>query len=196
MIKYWIEEQAPFDARVSQFETQEKITAIIASLQEAPEQSWIPEQNVDAASEKTLKKLSEVGVNPMPLAAGSNYLLVTFTGKPNLDDTQIEGLREIEEQLVWLNLSNTNVTDHQLEGLSALGNLRILYLNNTNVTDEGLSKISSLRELRSLSLVGTKITDGSIGTFTALPNLSKLFVFGTSLTPAGIEKLMVECALR
>lgn len=190
LIKYWIEEQAPFDVSVSHFENHDKISAIITSLQEAPQQSWIPEQAVRGASEQTLKKLNDVGVNAMPLAAESNYLMVTFTGARNITDQQILALREIEEQLVWLNLSHTAITDAQLESLSALTHLRVLQLNNTNITDAGLSKISSLRELRSLSLVGTPITDASIETFGKLPNLTNLFVFRTALTSAGIRKLL------
>ncbi|HEU5145889.1 MAG TPA: DUF2231 domain-containing protein [Chryseosolibacter sp.] len=190
LIKYWLEEKAPFDAPVSKLQNHSKITAIITSLQASPEQSWIPQQSVSAASGKTLQKLNDLGVRPMPLAAESNYLMVTFTGSRNIADEQMKSLREIEDQLVWLNLSHTAITDDQLEALSGLRNLRVLYLNNTNITDAGLSKIASLKELRSLSLVGTPITDASVETFSKLPNLTNLFVFRTSVTSSGIKKLL------
>src|SRR3546814_3212026 len=56
LIKYWIEEQAPFDVSVSHFENHDKISAIITSLQEVPQQSWIPEQAVRRSEERRVGK--------------------------------------------------------------------------------------------------------------------------------------------
>jgi len=190
LIKYWIEEKAPFDVPVSQFDNQKKIAAIITSLQAAPEQSWIPEEKVSAASTDAMTRLRDMGINPMPLAAESNYLMVTFTGRQNISDAHIQALRGVEEQLIWLSLSNTSITDTQIDALAGLHNLRVLYLNGTNITDAGLSKLSSLSELRSLSLVGTSVTDASVDAFINMKNLTNLFVYQTSLSRQGIEKLL------
>lgn len=190
LIKYWIEEEAPFDVPVAQFDNQKKIAAIITSLKAAPEESWIPEKDVSAASKDAMTKLHDLGINPMPLAAANNYLMVTFTGRQTISDQQIQALRYIEEQLIWLSLSHTSISDAQIDALVGLRNLRVLYLNGTKVTDAGLSKLSSLTELRSLSLVGTSVTDASVATFIKLKNLTNLFVYQTSLSRQGIEKLL------
>ena len=186
LIKYWVEEQASFEKPIAHFNSGEKIAAIIRSLQEAPRQSWIPRQPADPAKEKTLRKLNALGITPMPLSEGNNYLMVTFTGFREVTDEQINALRDINDQLVWLNLSHTRITDEQLEPLSRLSNLRVLYLNNTGVTDTGLARLSTLNELRLLSLVGTNATDASLLTFEKLTNLTDLFLFQTRLTEAGI----------
>ena len=188
LIKYWIEEQANFEKPISAFENDEKIAAIIRSMQEAPRESWIPTKSVDAVNEKALADLRALGITPMPLADGNNHLMVTFTGSREIKDEQINALRQINDQLVWLNLSHTPVTDAQLEGISKLSNLRVLYLNNTDISDAGVTKLAPLSELRFLSLVGTKITDASIQTFGKLSNLSDLFVFQTKLTDKGIAE--------
>lgn len=190
LIKYWIEEQAPFDVRVSQFENQKKIASIITSLKAAPEESWIPETSVRAAGKETLKKLNDLGITAMPLASESNYLMVTFTGSQRITDPQLQSLREIEAQLIWLSLSHTGITDAQMETLSGLRNLRVLYLNGTEVSDEGIAKLSSLTSLRSLSLVGTSVTDASVETFKKLENLTNLFLYQTSVSRVGIDKLL------
>ena len=192
LIKYWIEEEASFEKPIAQFQNDDKIAAIIRTLQEAPGESWIPQNTVGASSEKSVKKLNELGVNPMPLATGSNYLMVTFTGTQKVTDEQLRTLREIEQQLVWLNLSYTSVTDDQMKALSELRNLRVLNLNNTTISDAGLSHISTLGELRSLSVVGTKLTDASIETLTNLKKLTNLFLYQTGISDAGLHKLMQE----
>jgi uncharacterized membrane protein len=190
LIQYWVEENAEFDKPVAQFKTHEKIAAIIHALQEAPRQSWVPKEEVEPASDKILRKLNDLGIAPMPLAAANNYLMVTFTGSQDITDEQLNSLQEIRDQLVWLNVSHTRVTDQQMDALSKLANLRVLYLNNTAITDSGLSQVIRLPELRLLSLVGTRITDASIPTFLQLKNLTSLFLFESSLTQEGIGRIL------
>lgn len=192
LIKYWVEEEASFEKPIAQFENDEKISAIIRTMQEAPGESWIPESTVNAASENALRKLNELGIIPMPLAVGSNYLMVNFTGYQKITDEQLRSLRDIAQQLVWLNLSYTPVTDDQMKVVSQLRQLRVLSLNNTGISDAGLSEISTLDELQSLSLVGTKVTDASIGTFVKLKKLTNLFLYQTSISDTGLKTLMQE----
>jgi hypothetical protein len=189
LIKYWVEEKAQFDQPIAALENDEKITAIVQSFQEIPRESWIPSESVGEANEKSLETLKGLGITPMPLAAENNHLMVTFTGMQNITDEQITSLEAIKEQLVWLNLSHTRITDQQLEAVARLGNLRVLYLNNTGITDAGLSHLTPLSELRWLSLVGTRISDQSVPTFVKLNKLTDLFLFQTSLTEEGLQQL-------
>lgn len=188
LIKYWIEEKPLFTRQISDLKNVEKITAIIESLQEAPGQTWIPLEPVKAASEESLRNLNAVGVKPMLLAEGSHYLMVNFTSSETISDEQIKALIEVKDQLVWLNLSYSGVSDQQMEAISKLTNLRVLYLNYTKVTDAGLSLLSSLTELRLLNLVGTTATDKSIPAFLKLEKLTNLFVYQSQLTSKGIGK--------
>jgi uncharacterized membrane protein len=190
LIQYWIEGNAPFDKQVAEFQSNAKIAAIVKSMQAVPQQSWVPTENVQAADEKTLQRLNGLGINPMPVAEANNYLMVTFSGHQNITDEQIKSLQDIEKQILWLNLSETRITDQQLEGISRLRNLRVLYLNNTKVSDAGLSKLSVLTELRLLSLVGTAATDQSIGTFQNITKLRNLYVYRTQISSEGIQKLI------
>lgn len=192
LIKYWIEEKAVFDKPIAQFASKEKITAIIESFQEARKQSWIPAEAVNAPDEKALRNLRALGITPLPLSDGNPYRMVTFTGSPSINDEQLKALAEIKDQLVWLNLSHTTLSDKHMEELSKLTNLRVLYLNNTSVTDAGLSQLSPLLELRWLSLVGTQVTDESIPAFLKLPNLTNLFLYQTKVSKAGVKELFLN----
>jgi uncharacterized membrane protein len=188
LIKYWIEEKPFFNKRISDFESGEKITAIIQSLQEAPKQSWIPLESAKAPDEESLQKMKAVGVTPMRLAEGSNYFMVSFTDSRTITDEQINSLLGIKDQLIWLNLSNSSITDKQMERVAKLNNLRVLYLNYTKITDSGLSQLSALSELRMLNLVATQVTDSSVPAFLKFEKLSNLFLYQTSITQEGIEQ--------
>lgn len=188
LIKYWLSENPFFTKQVSESVNGGKITAIIQSLQEAPRQSWIPREPVKAPDEKTLRTMNTHGLHPIPMAGGSNYLMISFTDARKITDEQIKQLLEIKDQLVWINLSYTDITDQQLEGISKLSNLRVLYLNYTRVSDSGLSHLSALSELRLLNLAGTRATDLAIPVFLKLEKLTNLFLYQTQLSKEGIEK--------
>jgi uncharacterized membrane protein len=190
LIKYWLSERPLFNRSIAEFENKEKITAIIRSLQEAPQQSWIPTESVAEASEKSLQKLQTYGLQPIPLGESSHYLMVSFTNNRNVTDEQLQDLMGIKDQLIWLNLSNTTITDQQMSRLSGLDNLRVLYLNNTSVTDAGVLSISNLSELRLLNLVGTRITDNSIPALLKLKKLTNLFLYQTLVSKEGIQTVM------
>ncbi len=192
LIKYWLEERAQFDKPVARFENHEKIAAIIKSMQQPPGKSWIPSEAVGAADENALSRLRAAGVNPMRLADGSNYLMVTFAGHRTISDDQLNLLKGVEKQLVWLNLSYTGVTDEQLAVVAGLSNLRALYLNSTAVTDDGLAKLSALEQLRLISLVDNRVTDRSVATFAQWKNLNSLFLYETEVTSEGISTLLNE----
>jgi len=66
------------------------------------------------------------------------------------------------EEVESLNLSNTQITDEDLKGLSDLKNLRDLYLDNTGVTNNGLKELLVMKQLRNVSLKGTGITEADI----------------------------------
>lgn len=190
LIQYWIEDHADFTKPVSEFKNEEKIATIIRSLQEPPQETWLPVGSVSEANEKSLRRLNELGINPMPLSEGNNFLMISFSGRRQITGEQLEALRGIEEQLVWLNLGHTAVTDQQMDAIARLKNLRVLYLNNTQITDAGIEKLSPLSELRWLSLVGTKASDKSIDTFIRMKNLSTLFLYQSEFSQSGIRKLV------
>lgn len=189
LVKYWVEEKAAFDQPIHRFASNEKITAIIKSLQETRRESWVPVEKIKPLDEKILGKLNALGITPLALAAGSNYRMVTFAGRPNVTDEQIHALEEMKEHLVWLNLNYTGISDQQLKALSRLPNLRVLYLNYTQTTDAGLASLSAIPELRILSVVGTKVSDQSVPVFLGFRKLTDLFVYQSQLTPEGIQKI-------
>ncbi len=189
LIQYWVEDNASFDKQVHAFASSGKIETIIKAMQEPPQKSWIPEEKVDAISASTLGALRAAGINTMPLAAGSNYVVVSFAGAGDISDQQVDALGRINDQLVSLDLSHTRVGDGQLALLARLTKLRVLNLNNTPITDSGFAGIKPLQDLRRLSLVNTRVSDESVPTLQQLKNLNSLYLYGTNLSLEAIARL-------
>ena len=145
---------------------------------------------VAAADAKAIEKLSQMGAVAGPLAANTNLVSVNFSmAGAKAGDAQLESLKPVADQLFWLNLGGTAVTDAGLKQLAGLKNLRRLHLEKTGVGDDGLAAIKDLAELRYLNLYGTKVTDKGLGAIANLKKLENLYLWQTSVSDAGAAEL-------
>ena len=92
-------------------------------------------------------------------------------GVAGLRNFGAEITRNEQDEVVEVNLDNTQITDVGLVHLKDLANLQKLNLNRTEITDAGLSHLKKLTNLQTLFLKDTKVTDAGIPELQeALPN--------------------------
>lgn len=141
----------------------------------------------DAAA---LQKINTLGGGAMPLAANTNLISVNFSlAGLKIDDAALESLKGVSEQLVWLNLANTSVTDAGMKNLAGFKNLRRLHLERTAVGDEGLAPLKNLGELTYLNLYSTKVTDKGLASIAGLKKLKNVYLWQTAVTDGGAADL-------
>ena len=102
-----------------------------------------------------------------------------------------------------LDLSNTGVTDKDLEFVEGPTDLEILLLSNetyangevipdrpqNKITDAGLARLGNLRSLKGIDLSGTEVTDDGLKILSQMPNLIWVYLDGTNVTGPGIAYL-------
>ena len=93
------------------------------------------------------------------------------------------------ENVVWLNLANSDISDGDLAHLKKLKELRAIHLEKTEVGDEGIRHLTGLEQLEYLNLYSTNITDKSLEQLAKLPSLRKLYVWKTNVTGTGTTQL-------
>ena len=158
-----------------------------ASFARAQEDQLPTAPPADAAA---VQKINSLGGGAMPLAANTNLLSVNFSlAGAKIDDAALESLKGVSEQLVWLNLANTSVTDAGLKVLAGFKNLRRLHLEKTGVGDEGLASVKGLGELQYINLYGTKVTDKGLASLGGLKKLKNVYLWQTAVTDAGAAEL-------
>lgn len=182
-IKKWIAEGANFgDWKAAASASAEKEGHGEPKIEKLPE---VPAANADA-----LKRLQEAGALAMPLANNTNLLNVDFRANAaETGDAQLALLRPVAEQVAWLGLAGTQVTDTGLEQIKGLKNLRRLHLEKTALTDAALAHLAGFAELRYLNLYNTKVTDAGLAHLKGLKNLEKLYLWQTEVTDAGAKAL-------
>jgi len=116
-------------------------------------------------------------------------LSVSFVNAVPVTDADLSLLLPLKEQLLWLNLGRTKITDEGLKVIAQLPALRQIHLNNTLIGDEGIRHLTSLTEVNYLNLVGTKLTDVGLTHLAAMKKLKNIFVYQTDVTAGGLKNL-------
>jgi mono/diheme cytochrome c family protein len=190
LVKAWIEQGAKFGnwkAEAPGAPGAPSGDSAATAIKEPPLPTVAP---ADAAS---MDEIRQSGGMAMKLAQDTNLVDVEFQlGGSKIGDAQLAALSHLSEQVFWLNLANTKVTDSGLAALEPLKNLEKLHLEKTAITDVGLTHLRGLTHLTYLNLYGDQITDAGLEALYGLKSLKELYLWQTKVTPAGVEALKKE----
>ena len=194
LLSWWIASGADFDRQVKDLEQNDKIKSILKSLESGKTTvvtvtSFLPEQNVEKASEAAIKKLHDRGVAIVPIAQNGNYLSANFVAVESFTGNDLQMLESVKKQLIWLNLGNLGLTDSNLEAIGKLFQLRMLHLQKTKIGDQGIKSLSNLSELQYLNLGATNVTVKGVEQLSGLKNLRQLFLYQTAISGDDLTKL-------
>ncbi|MEO5681226.1 MAG: c-type cytochrome domain-containing protein [Chitinophagaceae bacterium] len=185
LLHWWIASGASFDKKTKDLAQTEQIKPVLLSLQnEVAEKKAIaavPATPVEKADEAAIKKLKDSGVVVMPVAAGSNYLMLSFVAAATATNETIQLILPLKKQVIWLKLNSTKITDAAMKTVAQCSNLRRLELANTGITDAGLSNLANLQQLQSLTLVATKITAAGLLQLKNLKQLQGIYFYQSAV---------------
>ncbi|MEC7502284.1 MAG: hypothetical protein VX970_11175 [Planctomycetota bacterium] len=86
-----------------------------------------------------------------------------------------------------INLSNTEVTDDDLEDASFPETIKEILLENTGITDRGVEALGRFESLEFIDLTGTEITGNALQTLMQLPNLRSANVLADNVEVKDIK---------
>jgi hypothetical protein len=157
----------------------------------------------------TMTNISDQALRPL---AGHPTLRVLILGSTEVSSAGLESFRESRLQglvlsncrisepaiesietlrdLAWLDVSDTNATDHFVARLVAQSKLEYLNLSGTLVTDAALSHLASLKNLTTLHLSRTQVTDAGLQSLAGHPKLKLVSVHFTHIGDAGVRALL------
>lgn len=203
LIEWWISQaEADFNKTVAEVPKKEETSAFLAYFTaggaearteaekgESNSTVAIPSVEVAKAKPEDVEALQKLGVALTPLTPERTFMAANMVNIAHITDEHINALLKLEDQIIWLDFSHTDITDQQLQQIGKFKNLTRLSLDNTPVTDNGLAQLKDLQNLLYLNLYGTIISDKSIKSIEAYKNLKSLFLWRTKVTPQGIASL-------
>lgn len=157
------------------------------------EKNQIVEQVIPPAGKDSLANLVQMGALAAPIAQDTNFIQIDFSQiADEIGDNQLSYLESFKEQLRWLDIGGTKITDSGLEKLVDYPNLTRLHLENTNVGDIGISHLPALKNLVYLNLFNTEVSDASIEYLKLLEKLEQVYLWKTQISEVAAEKLMTD----
>lgn len=148
------------------------------------------EKEVKAPGDEALAKAKAAGAQVSPVKVDSPLLRADFlTGVSKCDDTKIEALLPLKENIVQLDLGRTVITDAALKTAAQLPRLVSLDLRQTKVTDAGLEALTGLKKLETINLYGTEVTDAGLKHLARIKSLKHVYLWQSKATKAGVKQL-------
>jgi mono/diheme cytochrome c family protein len=197
LLSWWIDQGATQDKKVSDLQVTEAVKPVLALLgagatpdaQPAsvePKQSPALSLKVSEPSANAVESIKKANLLITPLAKDLNIVEVSAVNTPAFDDGGIGLLTPLSEQIVWLKLGSTKITDASMKEIGKLKNLHKLHLEHTSVGDNGLQNLKDLKYLEYINLVGTKVTDTGLKSLAELPSLKSVYIWQSAVTNAGV----------
>jgi hypothetical protein len=144
--------------------------------------------NPAAISPAIIQDFKQENIILTNIAEGSNFVMANFVNVVPFNKASLQALKNINEQLVILKLTNLAIDDNDLKIVADLKNIKKLNLENSLITDDGMAYIKQLSQLEQLNLYGTNISDEGLIQLTSLKNLSQIYLWKTKVTKGGIEQ--------
>jgi uncharacterized membrane protein len=194
IIKWWIEKGAASDdKKLATANPPEEITKFASAWLglEADDVSQNNEAvNIKAAavSKEVLNKLKGAGFVIKHLNYKPDLLDVTLpdNNKENITD-KLKGLLIVKDNILWLNVAGTSVSDDEMDIISQFKNIERLRLDKNPITNRGIAKLQGLQSVQSLNLYGTSVTKECLPLLRKMQGLKTVY---TGKTTIGLKDIL------
>lgn len=151
-------------------------------------------EGVVAVESNLVKEIAlSTGLMIRPLGVGSKLLEARVVTEPGqVGDNSIKELLSLKDNLVSLDLRNTNVTDESLKIISSFPRLKKLNLMGTKINSDGLNFFITNKNLETLNLVNTSVSDEATDILISMPLLKSVYLWQSAFTKSGISILKKE----
>ncbi|MEG3656904.1 chitobiase/beta-hexosaminidase C-terminal domain-containing protein [Arenibacter palladensis] len=187
LLEWWIGHENCFDCVAGTLDKTEKINTILNSLEEDTSTRALIAKKVAMVPEDWLASININGPIVTKLAEKNPLLIANLSGNKSLGKNDLKALKKYAENIVELNLGNSNFNDTISSDLTSFKNLTKLQLQNTRITDKSMEVIADLEHLESLNIYGTDITDLGLEKLTALYGLKTLYPWNSKITKEALE---------
>lgn len=187
ILEWWIAKGAAASMPLTKNQPDDRMREVLETYFQIHRDAML-DITAEPASQSVIEELREAGFRVNLITASGTWLDIKYedSTRPDLDI-----LRKVADQLVWLHLPDCGLTDEDMSSISELKNLVRLNLSKNNISDAGVLKLQGLSQIEYLNLYGMCISMSSLDLFgTGFPKLKKLYVGDTGIDsiPLGIRK--------
>jgi hypothetical protein len=178
IIKVWIANGNPFNKSIGEMGLKKE--SIQAFFPKAKDDTY-PDVEVAEVSADTILSIKKKGFHVERISEESNFVKVSCINNPSFSDGDFEQLSSIKNQIVYLDLGETQITDAIFEKISTLPHLSILKMDNTGITGQNIAVLEKLGYLKNLNLMGTQFEEANLDDLKSFKNLQLVYLFNTPI---------------
>jgi len=182
LIKAWIDAGASEIAKLGESEINESLVEPFFKKDEKP---FYPVVEVAKLPQDSISKLRDLGFFAEVVKKDSPLLKVSCVNFPAFSDSDWHLLQAAKDQIVYLDLTRTAITDAILEEIAVLPNLTVLKLNRTAIKGSSLGKLANSKNLKLLYINETSVSYEELALLDGHPTLEKVFAFDTIAANSG-----------
>jgi hypothetical protein len=145
--------------------------------------------NIPFADQQKIKELNTPYRTVQQISTSKPYIAVFLGSKKDFSGQDLRDLKPVGNQIVSIDLGNSQVHDEDLKYLRQFPHLQKLHLQNIPVGDDGIKELRELQHLSVLNLSGTKISSKTIEEISRWKNLSKLYLYNTGIPEESLAAL-------
>lgn len=192
LMQWWITNDNCFDCKAKDLDTSKNLDKILASLEEDDSSYALITKEVQNAPIAWLEELNASGITIYPLAEDNPLLIVNLFGEQTLLEEKLKALNDYAENIVELNLGNSQFNDTIADLIEPFENLIKLQVQNTSLSDKSIAVLENFKLLESLNLYGTDVSNKVFEMVSKTPNLKSLYLFETGVTSAETERFQTN----
>ncbi|MEQ8422390.1 MAG: c-type cytochrome domain-containing protein, partial [Arenibacter algicola] len=178
IIKTWIANGNSFDKSIGEMGLKKEL--VQAFFPKAKDDTY-PDVEVAEVSADTISAIKKKGFHVERLSEESNFIKISCINKSSFSDKDFDLLSSVKNQVVYLDLGETQITDAIFEKISTLPHLSILKMDNTQITGKNIEVLARLDYLKNLNLMGTKFEEAYLGDLKGLKKLQKVYLYNTPI---------------
>ncbi len=183
LIEFWILNGAKPNGLLANIEVEDKDKKLFEDyLGLRIEQNSPLLRVVEAADSILINSLRLKGFIVKKISNASNLLDVGVASNKDMALQNIKDLLLIKDQIVYLNLSKSELKDSHLKSIGELENLIKLNVHSNPISNSGVAFLSKLRNLESLNLYNTSIGDEGLDIVLSLKKLKRLYLWKTHVS--------------
>ena len=167
LLTWWVEQGASFDLTLSAAAFDPATRRILDAHGLGEIRTGVWALDVGPAPVARLEALRQLGAQVEPVAQSENQLSVRCRERTQCFGDDGGALRALADQVVWLDLARSDVTDEDLEALASLTRLEKLWLQGTSITS--IDALTDLPYLAYLNVSQTRVDSTRLGAVAHVP---------------------------
>lgn len=186
LLNWWINTGASEKTSISEVFKNDTVRAFLAGSTESAEPS-LGLKSIKKADSLVIIKLKEKLWEVNTISKGSPYLDVNAVGLPGLSNQQLTILQDIEDNIAWLNLANTQINDQAFKFIVQCKNVLKLNLANTRASNSAVNDLKKMSKLHYLNIIGTSIDDAGLMQLCEMGSMKNIYCWSSKVTSIGVE---------